>query len=896
VPTLLISLAVVTSAAGDDAYVNDVRPLLQSKCVPCHGSLRAEADLRLDAGQLIHDAGVINASHPESSFLLERVTAADDERMPPADEADRLSPAQIRVLSEWVRSGARWPTDEKVPDGPDKHWAYQPIERPLVPSASKHGKQTHPIDAFLAVKRSDAGIEAGPMAERTLLVRRIYLDVLGLPPTPAQQHAFISGQQSWNELVDSLLSDPAYGQRWGRHWMDVWRYSDWDGFKQQVRGSQRHIWRWRDWIIESLNDDKPYDQMILEMLAGDEVAPQDPLVWRATGFLVRNFHWNNRNIWLDATVEHTSKAFLAMTMDCARCHDHKYDPISQMDYYKLRAVFEPHHVRTERIAGQPKLVLDGIPRVYDADLDAATFLYHGGDEKRPDKTNPIAPAVPDRFHLPLNPVPVSLPLTARVPDLRPFVEKESLAAAENALRKAVSNASKSKTELAIKAREVARKNLAALRARWQSDRAIHECESTNANPTSGQQSDGDHPKLAALRDAAIAAEHAWRIAQAEAKVIQTKADFAAVKKANPEPDQNRKAEIRKANVALNKAIKEVDQLRETAPSTYTPVVKTFPSQSSGRRLALAKWITHPQNPFTARVAVNHIWLRHFGQPLVENVFDFGLRSPRPKHDQLLDWLADELIQSRWSMKHVHRLILSSHAYQLAPPTAHPDAKTQRQRDPDNEFYWHFKPRRLEAEIVRDSLLHVAGNLDLAHGGPEIDFQKGEIETRRSVYFGHAYEKQMTMLVTFDAANPTDCYRRSPSVIPQQALAMSNSPLAISQSRSLGRQLNAQSDSDTLFIKSAFRSVLARAPTEMELQACESFLANQTSKLQQLRRVAVQGNAPQAGATEASTAQASAAETKPNATASVPAADDPADRAKENLIHVLINHNDFVTVR
>ena len=880
-------------AKGDDFYINDVRPLLQSKCVPCHGALREEANVRLDAGRLIHDRGIVDVRRPESSVLLRRVLAEDDQRMPPADEATRLSSAQIRILTEWVQSGAKWPTDEMIPEGPDKHWAYQPIRKPSLPDVTDtvpvvtdagiadDSPADHPIDAFLQERRRSAGIESGPIASPALLVRRIYLDVLGLPPTLEQQQAFISGRQSWIDLVDALLSDPAYGQRWGRHWMDVWRYSDWDGFKQQVRGSQRHIWRWRDWIIESLNEDKPYDQMIVEMLAGDEVAPLDRQTWRATGFLARNYHNKNRDIWLDATVEHTGKAFLAMTMNCARCHDHKYDPLQQSDYFKMRAIFEPHQVRTERIAGQSNLVQDGIPRAFDADLDVETFLYHAGDEKHPDKDNPLQPSVPQLFDLPFDPEPVALPLAASIPDLRPFVQRESIAAAELTLEKAIAAEIKSSTEQSVKAREVAEKNVAAVRARWKIDRATHELRENTSHELSREvDSDSDRQpdldaKLAKLRSEAIASEHEWRIAQAEATVLQKTAERDAAETSEAKNDQERKAAIRKAEAALKTAAKKVVELKATEPSTYTPIVKVFPSKSTGRRTALAKWITHPNHPLTARVTVNHIWMRHFGQPIVENVFDFGLRSPRPRHDQLLDWLAAELIQSRWSMKHLHRLILTSRAYRTAPPTDHPDHTAMRGRDPDNEYYWHYKPRRLEAEIVRDSILHVAGNLDLTHGGPDIDFQQGETVTRRSVYFRHAYEKQMTMLVTFDAANPADCYRRSPSVIPQQALALSNSPLATSQSRVLAGKLVANSESDVEFIHTAFATVLARSPDEKELHTCKEFLTTQTTALRKMvGKPAMNGTA----------------------SATVPPSDDLSVRAKENLVHVLINHNDFVTVR
>ena len=219
------------------------------------------------------------------------------------------------------------------------------------------------------------------------------LDLIGLPPSLEQLH----DERRWEEIVDQLLLSPHHGERWGRHWMDIWRYSDWYGLGEQLRNSQKHIWHWRDWIIESLNQDKGYDQMILEMLAGDELAPSDPEVLRATGFLARNYYLFNRTTWLDSTIEHTGKAFLGLTLNCAKCHDHKYDPISHVDYYNFRAIFEPHQVRLDPIPGVDDFELDGLPRVFDNDLHVETLLHLRGDPKNPDQETRISAGVPAIF-------------------------------------------------------------------------------------------------------------------------------------------------------------------------------------------------------------------------------------------------------------------------------------------------------------------------------------------------------------------------------------------------------------------------------------------------------------------------------------------------------------------
>ncbi len=393
----------------------------------------------------------------------------------------------------------------------------------------------------------------------------------------------------------------------------------------------------------------------------------------------------------------------------------------------------------------------------------------------------------------------------------------------------------------------------------------------------------DHDKEKRLSEVALRTEQKWNVLAAELKVLERKQAMQAAENSNQKDQKKKAAAIEKAKKELASAEESLKKLN-TDPNApikqYTPVTKAYPSESSGRRLALARWITHPQNPLTARVAVNHIWTRHFGTPLVENVFDLGMKSPKPELLSLLDWLASELIENGWDMKHLHRLIVASEAYKRASSGTPEQIAFERAKDADNRFYWRFPTRRLDAEEVRDNLLSVSHLLDASMGGPDLSEDDGEKSYRRSVYFRHAYEKQMTMLVLFDAASPSECYRRKPSIIPQQALVIANSPLARSASRSLGSRLWKDAKQDAvLFVERLFLEVLGRPASQWERNKSMDYLEQYQQGNLSDSPLPIESNA------------ASRNEKMPDAT--------PVDRwekACQSLAHVLINHNDFVNIR
>lgn len=764
----------------------------------------------------------------------------------------------------------------------EPHWAFTPVRRPAPQSASGVDART-PIDAFLAGELTSRGLKFAAPAERSALLRRVTLDLIGIPPTREELHAFLddASPNAYEKVVDRLLNDPRHGERQARRWMDVWRYSDWYGRRAvpDVMNSYPQIWRWRDWIVRSLNEDRGYDRMIREMLAADELCPDDDQNVVATGFLVRNwFKWNYHQ-WMRDNVEHVGKAFLGLTLNCCHCHDHKYDPIPQEDYFRFRAFFEPLELRHDRVPGEADPgpfkkyvyaesygpIASGAIRIFDEKLDAPTFIYSGGDERNKIGDKTVKPAAP-RFlgGEAIKIVPVNLPPTAWYPGLKPFIQREEIAKRETALAAA-------EAARLVAARKVApipvqtswhRRAIEEFRdpARWaliaaeaEHWRAASDLASIRARIAADHVIHGGEPG-----DAKTLAEAA---ARAERRLALDAALAARAKQMAQSPvPPNRAQLLAAADAAVTKATAELDK----PAAAYTPLSPQYPKVSSGRRLALANWIASPDNPLTARVAVNHLWGWHFGRPLVESTADFGRKGAKPSHPQLLDWLAAELMNNGWRFKPLIRQMVLSAAYQQSSRGRPVEA------DPDNRLLSRYPTRRMDAEVVRDSLLAIAGDLDPAMGGREIPHEQGQTSRRRSLYFAHHGESKMAWLELFDAANPCDCYRRSTSVMPQQALALANSELAIRMARLLARDLSKSHADNAAFISALFQRTISRSPTSAETTECLAFLEAMALK-----------EAANSGATDADGKK--------------PAAD-PRLRARELLAGVMLNHHEFVTVR
>ena len=618
------------------------------------------------------------------------------------------------------------------------------------------------------------------------------------------------------------------------------------------------------------------------MIAADELAPEDDETIVATGFIVRNWYSLNYDQWMRDTVEHLGKAFLGLRVNCALCHDHKYDPISQAEYFQLRAFFEPLEMRQDRTPGGPDLpkltryvpgscgskrpIAAGLARVYDHDLEAETYMYRGGDVRlRFEGQGPVAPGVPAFLGGDLRIEPVELPPLASYPGLKPWLREELLATARTNLQAAQASLAKASAgggELAIAAAH------ARLRASEQQIVAVQARVAADRVKFGGEPGDAQ-----ALAQAASGAERLARLAETRAALAekeQTLAEATTAAQANPTDQALKMAQSKaeKEQQAAAQAVSAAEKLAGEQNDNYTSLAPQYPTRSTGRRTALARWITRDDHPLTPRVAVNHLWMRHFGQPLVEPVFDFGRGGKAPTDQRLLDWLAVELVENGWRMKHLHRLMVTSGVYRLRSETHEAEARNtpapranasgelapkndalaeNLKRDPDNRYLWRFPLRRLESEAVRDSILHVAGELDLTLGGPALDRGQQDTSPRRSMYF-EIYPEDGGMIdfnALFDPPDPTDCYRRANSIMPQQALATTNSLLVIRQGRLLARRLwdalptdpayrpDASDDArHDLFLVAAFEQVLARPPRPSEMDVCREFLKKQTTLYEQ----------------------------------------------------------------
>lgn len=747
-------------------FESDVRPILVKRCYDCHSKTKQKGGLRVDHIGYLKTGGdtgpALVPGQPEKSALVEAIHYSNDDfKMPPKNNGGKMPDAEIATLEKWIKMGAPWPDDDSAgkvvvtaggfTEEQRKYWFFQPVVEVAPPKTDSKWARGD-IDRFILAKLGELKLAPAEEADRHELVRRVYFDLHGLPPTREQVEAFVNDKDplAYEKLVDELLASPRYGERWGQHWLDLVRYAESDGYNADAY--RPSVWPYRDYVIKSLNDDKPYDQFVREQLAGDEMAPNDPNVLIATAFLRHPvYEWNQRDVrgqWdiiLTDMTDTTGELFLGLSMGCAHCHNHKFDPILQKDYYRLRAFLAPVQWRDDM-----KLATPEERKAFDEQQkkwEAATAEIRAKMEAM---TKPI---LEPRVERSLTRFTDDLQAMVRKePDKRDALEKQLAGLCERQMQHERTTFDPMKS---LKTEE-AKSEYSALQAELKSF---------------------DHLKPKPLLDAFVATD------------AGTKAPAVSIK--------TRKGEQEIAPGFLS--------LLEPEEPTIKPI-----GNSTGRRSALANWITRPDNQLSTRVIVNRVWQYHFGRGIVATASDFGKLGEQPTHPELLDYLTRKFVANGWHLKQLHRDIMLSAAYRQ---TARREPSDQISKiDPTNRYLWRFNPRRLDAEQVRDALLAVSGELDAQAGGPAGDGNS----TRRSIYTMKKRNNQNELLRSLDApAGFASTAERQSTTTPTQALQLINGDWLLSRARKLAGHVQD--------IDQAWLAVLGRPPTDAERRTAEAFL-------------------------------------------------------------------------
>jgi cytochrome c553 len=729
---LVLSPAAPAAEADAEFFEKHVRPVLVENCFSCHGPKRQQAGLRLDSRAAAlkgNDAGpVLVPGEPDKSRLIHAVRYDGDPKMPPKG---KLPAEAVEALTVWVKSGAVWPESpaaEPRPAGPpsvaearQNHWAFQPVKQPALPAVGNAAWATSPLDLFVLARLEEKGLAPSAPADRRTLLRRATLDLIGLPPTPDEVAAFEAdpSPDAFAKVVERLLASPHYGERWGRHWLDVARYADTKGYAFREERRYPYSYTYRDYVIRAFNEDLPYDQFVVQQLAADRLlgvghvsnvpgserhvgnVPHDQRALAAMGFLTlgRRFLNNTHDI-IDDRIDVVSRGLLGLTVSCARCHDHKFDPIPTTDYYSLYGVFAS--------SVEPR----DLPVITEPEPSPAYLAYQK-------------------------------------------VLKE--------LQEAVDKFEAQHRDELMSGNRKFRDELRTLQRKVDQHKVTHP---------------GSPPQAMVLVDA------------------QQPVQPHVFVRGNP------------------------NNHGPAVPRQFLEVlagVGAQPFRDGSGRLELARAIASSDNPLTARVLVNRVWLHHFGQGLVRTPSNFGLRGEPPTHPELLDYLATTFMENGWSIKHLHRLILLSSTYQQASA----DNPAGWQVDPDNRLLWRMNRRRLEFEALRDSLLAVAGRLDTRAGGVPVDLLTTPFTTRRTVYGFIDRQNLPGVFRTFDLASPdSSSPQRYNTTVPQQALYLMNSPFVAEQARHLAKRVEGSPEER---IQRLYRLVYGRAADAAEVALGADFV-------------------------------------------------------------------------
>ncbi len=921
---LFASLISLPGVAADlpkeqaEFYLNTILPIFSENCYRCHSAEggKDKGGLTLDTREAMLKGGdtgpAVSPGDPGKSLILKAVSYKDpDLQMPPKGE--KLTAKQITDLTEWVKMGAPVSSDAKavksklsgLTDKARAHWAFQPVKKPAVPINKNQQWCRTRVDCFILQKLEQQGMFPSPDAERATLLRRAYYDLIGIPPTPAEIQAFLADKapNAWQKMVERLLASPHYGERWGRHWLDTARYSDTVGSNANgVDYRFPHAWTYRDWVIKAMNDDMPYDQFIMHQLAADylpkEMQGRNSENLAALGFITVGERFGNGNDTINERIDTTTKAFQAMTVSCARCHDHMFDPISQKDYYALHGVFSsitepavkpqvgllpPQKELTEFY----KLEAEAMKEVRDGYFNTVGKINEGFRLKAPLYLEALAQSR-------VTPPPVAgAPAgTQRQPSpYAAFLRANSL---EDDTAREVERRANRRDDpiLGPYARFVEvqgdwEKKAPGILADIQAGsmgsgkkriNPIVVAVFKDAKPTNIR----DVRKLYDKVFAAAAAKSAFWLGEMKSS---SSGNIAGVDEATAELLQvplsvrpgggmamadYRAAVDRLPNRSrgnLQGALVRYNELQLTHPGApaHAMIVKDqekpkdspvfIRGQANNRgdvvprrfleilspnrhpepftvgsgRFELAKAIADKKNPLTARVLVNRVWMHHFGEGFVPTPEDLGTMSEKPTHPELLDYLADYVMENGWSIKSLHRLIMNSRVYQESSH-AIPEYV---EKDPHNKTLWRANIRRLDFEAVRDTLLAFSGNLDRQLGGKPINLTQEPYSFRRSVY-GYVDRGNLPELMAhFDFAKPEmSNSKRTNTLVPQQALFLMNSPMAVDiVRRMLARPEFERSRTDLERIRLLYEIIFQRYPTKQEFALALEFVKSEAADVE-----------------------------------------------------------------
>ncbi len=826
------------NAQAPVSFSKDIQPILEQNCWSCHGPSMQSSRLNLST---LEDAlrggargSAIVPGQAEDSRLYRLAAGLDKPSMPLG--GNKLTDEQLAAIKNWINQGAHWDTgavaaktqpnsasafaaleNVQLPPGARDYWAFKlPVQAPLPAVAQQF---SNPIDRFLEKAREEKGLKVAPKADRLTLLRRAYMDLIGLPPSPQEIDAFMkdTAPGAWERLIDKLLASQHYGERWGRHWLDAARYADTSGYENDT--DQPNLWRYRDYVIKAFNDDKPYNTFIKEQIAGDEIPNRTDDSLIATGFLragprVRNHEHANparRYDYLDDVIGAVGKGMLGLTVQCARCHDHKFDPITQKDYYALEAsIFG--YVETDYPLG-PREQADAYMRKMSEISEKVAELKDQVDE--------IDKPYHDKLAL-------------------EQIRKKYPADVVRAVEKPESERTPGEKLIAIQV-----------------------LESNGGRSTAGVDkimTPEDLAKKKALNEQ-IAALNKEKPATPPMASIVTDGDWRSVELGYGDRNEGACPKCELEYVGAGKFIEfGPGKANYKVPPSYflmrgDPDSKAYPTKpgfisvitqgnpptelppadgrTSGRRLALAEWLISRDNPLPARVMVNRIWEHHFGKGIVPTLDNFGKMGEQPTNQALLDWLAVEFMNKGWSTKQMHRLIMTSEAYQMA--SEYDDAASAK-NDPEDAYLWKYRVQRLEGEIIRDNIMSVAGSIDLKMGGPAIfphvddsfiktlfrgiyrNQEDGPDVWRRSIYIYQKRTLPSPMLQVFDLPDMSQSFgARYVSTVPTQALQLMNDDFVLRQAQLFADRVKKEAGDDVAKqVDLAYRIALTRPPTQREL--------------------------------------------------------------------------------